>query len=293
MELTTGRRARRLWGGPGFALAEPGEAGRQRLWGARMLLLAAALASAGCGRVRTLQGRVRAVEDERAREVLRNALWAHGSIYAWAERDAIGAEAVFTEHAPEGDRSRREAWRLDVAAGRLRIDSPGGAIETDGRACAAWTAGRPVTDLVARAEACGYGRAVRDLVAMPFSLLAAGRRIEYAGQEVGPGEARAWDLLRVTYDPDEGRDACDGMVVYVRRGQDQVDAVSMRCADLPWAGAWRVEMDEWRRIEGGPAGGARGPVLAHRWRFYRADAQGRREGPLRYTVRIERVEVIR
>jgi hypothetical protein len=226
--------------------------------------------------------------------VLRDALWAHGSIYAWAERGTVRAEAVFLEHAPEGDRRRREAWRLDAATGRLRIErpaSPGqgpdGAIETDGQACAAWTASRPVTDLVARAEACGYARTVRDLLAMPFSLLAAGRRITYAGQEAGPGEARVWDLVGVTYAADEGRDPGDGMVVHVRRGEGRVDAVTMRSADLPFTGTWRVELDEWRRVEGGPKDGARGLVLARRWRFYRADAQGRRQGPLRYTVQIE------
>ncbi|MFO8012923.1 MAG: hypothetical protein R6X20_06400 [Phycisphaerae bacterium] len=252
-----------------------------------ILLCVALLAAvpAGCSRLDRLSARLDAVRDDRARTLLRDAVWHHGSRYAWAEAGALRAEVTWTAHRPLGDEVRREVWTVDPVTDACRIEVPaeGETIVRDGAGLRLERGGEPVADALARARAAGRVRLATELLTLPASLVGQGRRPVHAGTEVGPGGTRTWDRLMVVYGPGRGGNTGDRMVLFVRDGGRRVDRALVRWSEPPFIGrTMRVDLDLWR-----PAGGLR---ISRRWRFTPADDAGEAAGPVRYTVRIEAIE---
>ena len=253
------------------------------------VLLAAAVAAAvatGCSRLETLSRRLDAIDDPAARRIVRDAIWAHGSKYRWADYAAVRAEVTRTEHRPGGDAATGQVWLLDPVGGRVRIETPARREVTafDGWHLRAFRDGIEATDAAARGRAAGDVRLVSELLAMPLSLARDGRNVEYVGTRTGVGEARTWQRLTVTYEPGSGYSGQDRTVVEVRKGTDRVETVLIRWSQDPLFGRlMRVRMDDWR-----PADGL---LVSRRWRFTPIDESGAAIGPLCRTVRIRRVEV--
>lgn len=248
------------------------------------VLVCLALAGAGCTRLDALHRRLEAIDDGAARTIVRDALWAHGSKYRWAEHGALRAEVTRTVHRPLGDSATDEVWLLDLWSGALRVEVPACRRVTvyDGQAWRVFIDGRQAADLEARAQAAGDARLVAGLLPMPLSLAAPGQRVAFAGTRTGPGEARAWQRLLVTYPAGAG--AGDQAVVEVRQDSHRVEAVLIRWSEPPFVGRpMRVEMDDWR-----PAGGL---LLSRRWRFIPTDDQGAPTGPALYTVRVKQIDL--
>jgi len=274
----------------------PDQGKRPRLppWAAGALAALAALVAvaAGCSRVDLLKSRLDAIEDDAARRIVRDAIWAHGSVYRWAGCRALRADVVRTEHRPLGDTDARETWVADPCTGAFRIESPARreVATFDGLALRIFRDGRETADLEARGRAVGNARLVQELLAMPVSLAAPGCEVSYVGTRVGPGDARTWQCLLVGYGPQTGHSPDDRAVVEIRKGTDRVEAVLVRWSEWPFFGRrMRVEMDDWRPVDG-PA--ADGPVVSRRWRFIPIDESGEPTGPARYTLRLERVETM-
>jgi hypothetical protein len=247
-------------------------------------LLAAAL-PAGCSRLDRLTARLDAVRDDRARTLVRDTLWHHGSRYAWAEAGALRAEVVWTEHRPGGDDVRREIWTVDPITDACRIEVPAAGETVVSGSAGLWVerGGEPVADALARARAAGRVRLATELLTLPVSLVGEGRRLVHAGTEVGPGETRTWDRLMVVYGPGRGGDTGDRMVVAVRQQGGRIDRALVRWSEPPFIGrTMRVDLDLWQ-----PAGDL---IVSRRWRFIPADDAGEAEGPVRYNVRIEEIE---
>lgn len=252
------------------------------------LAAASALAAgaASCSRLDEANTRLGAITSDRARGLVRDCLWRHGSHYRWLEHKNVRCEVERTEHLPEGDRTTQEVWLLDTASDCVRIEKPA---RREVVVVSAWgwrvfAGGKETKDLEARAEAEGDVRLVRELLPMPFSLLRHGLRIDGFGSVTGPAETRTWDRLLVRYGQGSDGSASDRMVVEIRRRTGRVEAVVIRWSEPPFFGRrFRVEMDDWR-----PEGDW---LLAHRWRLFPVDEAGERTGPVRWTVRIRRVEV--
>ncbi len=248
--------------------------------------LAAAVALvflAGCSRLQQANDRLAAIESDRARGLVRDCLWKHGSHYRWVERDSVRLEVERTDRAPGSERTSAEVWTWDIARGGVRIERPaaGEVILTDGLGRGVFVGGKRTADLEVRDEAAGAVRLVRELVAMPFSLLGPGLRIECLDSETGLAGARVWDRLLVRYGRASPAESADSAVVEIRRDTGRVEAVILRWTELPFAGRrWRIEMDDWR-----PEGGL---LVSHRWRFFPADDSGARAGPVRWTFRFVR-----
>ncbi len=280
------RRARRGGcGDPPRKRAEPRRSGGlAALLAAACGVAALAAALAGCTRLGRLEDRLDAVEDDRARRLLRDAVWRHGSRYAWAEAGTLRAEVTWTEHRPLGDRSRRETWRVDPLTGRCRIEAPeaGDLIVYEPPDLTVLGHGEAVTDPLARARAAGRVRLAGDLLPMPVSLLREGRETIYAGDRLGPAETRRWERLMATDKPAAPGLAGNRMVVEMAAGSARVDRVLLTRSEPPFIGRpMRVEMDLWR-----PVGDL---LVARRWRLVPIDAQGRPTGPVRYTLRVEAI----
>jgi len=248
------------------------------LWLAAGLLLAAALG--GCSRRDVLTARLREMPDDYARRVVADAVWAGGSVYTWAERRTLRLDLVRTDHLPGAQAASDEVWLVDLAGGRVRIEKPAArqVITYDGAAWRAFVAGKASADLELRAAAAGDVALARALAPLPFSLLEPGLRIEYVGTRTGPGEARTWDRLLVTY-AGGGYQPGDRTVLEFDRETHRLDAAFISWAEAPFLGGMlRVEMDEWRTVAG--------LALAHRWRLTPVDEAGRPTGPVRYTFRV-------
>jgi len=240
---------------------------------------------AACSRAAVYADRVGAIASDPARAALREALWAHGSLYRWADYRVLRCEVEWSEPRPLATTTRRAVWLLDTERGRLRIEHPAAqeVVLFDGLAWHFAAGGREMSDGAARMHAAGEARVARELVPLPFSLLEAGLEIGYLGHRDGPAEARSWDQLLVAYRDGTGHETADRLVVEIRRETHRVEAVVLQWPELPFADRrYRVELDDWR-----PEGDV---VLAHRFRFYPADASGRRAGDLRLEVRVTRMQ---
>jgi len=203
--------------------------------------------AAGCGRADLVHRRIEAVPDPHAREVLRDCLWAHGSVYRWADQDTVRCEVTRTEHRPLGDVAVEEVWLLEVWTGRLRIERPATreALLCDGHTWRRFVGGRSADDLEARGEAAGLGRAVRELLTMPLGLVLAGGEIQYVGTRPGPAEARTWERLMLTY-PGPRRDRA---VAEIDGRTHRLDALLAAWPQVPFMGRLlRMELDDWRPV---------------------------------------------
>ncbi|MBL7141065.1 MAG: hypothetical protein ISS74_09165 [Planctomycetes bacterium] len=251
-----------------------------------LAVVAAVALAAGCSRLDRLDARIDAIADETARDLVRDAVWEHGSKYAWAEAGPLRADVVWTEHRPAGDLAVRQVWIVDPVAWTCRIETPETgevAVFDDGGGIRLHREGRAVTDPPARARAAGQVRLVTELLAMPASLAGPDREVLYVGNRTGPGEARTWRRLMVTYGRASGAPEGDRMVVEIREGAGRVDRALVRWSELPFAGQpMHVEMEDWR-----PAGGL---LISRLWRFTPVGETGEPVGPLRYTVRVTAVE---
>jgi len=248
-------------------------------------LLALATAVVGCTRTDALNRRLAAIGDPAARAIVRDALWADGSKYRWADHAALRADVTRTVHRPLGDSTTEEVWLVDLWGGRFRVEVPAErrVAAYDGALWHVFADGRVAASLEARAAAAGDARLLTELLPMPLSLTAPGQKVSYAGIRTGPGEARTWQRLRITPAPAPGRVADDQTVVEVRQDTHRVEAVLIRWPELPLAGRpMRVEMDDWRPAEG--------LLLSRRWRFFPVDDRGEPTGPALYTVRVKRIE---
>ncbi len=259
---------------------------RRRAVGVFLAVAVVAAAAAGCSRCDTLSRRLDAIEDETARRIVRDAVWAHGSKYRWAECQVLRAEVTRTEHRPHGDADTHEVWLLDPVGGRFRIERPARREVTvfDGSRLRLFRNGAETTDLAARGRAAGDARLVTELLPMPLSLAREGCDLLYVGTRTGPGEARTWHRLMVTCGPASGYSGDDRTVVEVRKGSDRVETVLIRWSEDPFFGRlMRVRMEDWR-----PADGL---VISRRWRLTPIDEAGVPTGPVLYTIRIRSVEV--
>jgi len=247
---------------------------------------------AGCSRLQQANARLDAIASDQARGLVRDCLWKHGSVPRWVKHETVRCDVERIEHAPGfaqaepgGDRVSREVWVLDTAGGRVRIEQPDAdrVIVAGGPGGSLFVGGKRAGDLESRDEAVGLAREVRELLAMPFSLLEPGIDIEYLGSETGPAEARVWDRLLVRYGRGSGASSNDRAVVEIRHETSRVEAVIIRWSELPFLGRrYRVQMDDWRPEED--------LLVSHRWRFFPADDAGQAAGPPRWTVRVKRWE---
>jgi len=248
-------------------------------WAAAVLAVLVALG--GCARKDAMLSRLRAIDDNRAREVVSDALWGGGSMFAWAGHQTLRLEIAWTDHAPPDGRTHNEVWWLDTVGGRLRIESPEAreVAVFDGLTWRVLVDGRETDDLVRRAEAAGRGMMLRQLATLPFSLLDPDAKIMYVGTRTVPAEAKAWNRLFVTYAGGAFYEPGDRLVVEVNCDTRRIDTVGLCWAETPFLGGdWRVDMDEWF-----PAGDL---VLSRRWRFTPVNQAGDATGPMRWTVRV-------
>jgi len=239
---------------------------------------------AGCSRSDHLRARLDAVRDDRARPLLRDMVWHHGSAYAWADAGALRAVVTWTDHRPAGDRSHREVWTVDPVtdACRLQIPAEGEVITRGDFGLRVERSGQAVTDALVRSRAAGRVRLATELLTLPVGLLGQGRRVVHAGTAVGPGGTRTWDRLMVVYGPGRGGDTGDRMVLFVRAGGRRIDRAVVRWSEVPFVGRpMRVDLDLWQ-----PAGD---PTVSRRWRLTPADDAGKAAGPVRCTVRIDEI----
>lgn len=256
---------------------------RQCFW---TLAVLAMLAAAGCGRLAQVNSRLDAITDDRARTDLRDCLWAAGSKYAWVGHDTLRCQVTRTEHTPAGDRQTEEVWLLDIWGGRVRMERPPATPEAppevavfDGNQWRVFVGGQPSDDPRKRAEAKGWGRAVLELLPLPLSLLGPSRGIEYVGTVVGPGEARSWDRLLVTYRDRPRVNRSDRLVVEIDRATRRIDAVLLQWSEAPFDGRqFRVDLDMWLPVKD--------LLVTQRWRFTPIDDQGTPTGKPCYTVGI-------
>ncbi len=243
------------------------------------------LAGTACSRLDRASSRIDRIASDQARGLVRDCLWKHGSVPRWVEHRTVRCEVERIEHAPGGDRVSREVWVLDTAGGRVRIEQPDAdrVIVANDLGVGLFVGGKRAGDLDSRDEAVGLAREVRELLAMPFSLLDPGLEIEYLGSETGPAEARVWDRLLVSYGRGSGASSSDRAVVEIRRETSRVEAVVIRWSELPFLGRrYRVQMDDWRPEED--------LLVSHRWRFFPTDEAGQAAGPPCWTVRVKRWE---
>jgi len=249
------------------------------------LLVAVAAVVAGCSRQEVLLDRLRGLPDETAGRVLRDALWADGSVYRWARHTTLRSQVTRTEHHPLGDVVTQEVWTLDLVGGRLRIEKPdAGQVTTfDGLAWHVFVGGKESGDLELRADAAGDALLARQVMPMPFSLLDPGLAIEHVGTRTGPGETRSWDNLWVTLGPGTPWESGDRMLLEFNRQTHRVDAVLACWWESPFLGGrWRVDMDLWW-----PTGNV---TLSRRWRLTPIDDAGVAAGPVRWTFQVTGAE---
>jgi len=245
-------------------------------------LLAAALA--GCTRAHCLTYRLDDVRDDRARTLLRDAVWAHGSKYAWAEAGVLRAEVTWAEHHPVDGRTRREVWAVDPVTGGCRIEIPATdeVMTRDLRGLRVTRGGKAVCEAHARALAAGRVRLATELLPLPVSLPGKGRAVTCAGDRIGPAEARRWQRLAVAYGPGSGMTPGDRTVVELAAGSNRVARAILWWSDLPLASRPTcVEMDVWQ-----PVGDL---LVSRRWRFRPANEAGEPIGPVRATLRIDAI----
>ena len=262
-----------------------GRAGPAVAHGVAIGLLIATLAAGGCSRLSIVDGRLGAIADEQARTVLLDALWAHGSTYRWVEHSNLRAEVAWIEHSPLGDRTTEMVWLFDPWGDRVRVERlPERTVAlATGRGLEVFADGKETADPVLRARAAGDVRIVRQLAPMPFSLTEDGVSVAWAGTRTGPGEARVWQRLRVTWRGagDFGQE--DRTVVEIRKDTRRVAGVDIQWPEFPLADRpMRVEMVEWWE--------ASGLALSRLWRFVPLDESGKVAGPPMYTVRVKRLE---
>jgi len=245
-------------------------------------LLAAAVA--GCSRADRLDARLDAIRDDRARRLIRDTIWHHGSKYDWAGAGTLRAEVTWTDHLPGGDRMQREVWTVDPVTDDCRIVVPDESetVVRDSLGLRVERGGERVADALARARAAGRVRLTTELLTLPVSLVGDGRHLVHAGTEVGPGGTRRWDRLMVVYDAGRGGERGDRMVVAVRGGGRCIDRALVRWSELPFIGrTMRVDLDLWLPVDG--------LRVSRRWRLTPADDAGEPAGPVRYTVRIDAI----
>jgi hypothetical protein len=233
-------------------------------WAVAVALVAAA--GAGCARVDVLAGRLADMPDA-VRQPLGDCLWEHGSFYAWARHDTLRLEITRTEHNPAGDRVSREVWRLSPADGHFRIDKPDlrQVIAADGLGFRVLVDGRETSDLELRADAAADALLIRQVMPLPFSLLAPGLTIQHLKVRTGPAEAKTWDQLLVTGLADGAK--ADRMIVEIDRATHRLEAVVLAWQESPFLGrSYRMTMDEWWPVDG--------LRLSHRWRLAAVDDSG-------------------
>jgi len=260
---------------------------RHRLHRMLATALAVAALTAGCSRLDRLDARIDAIADDTARNLVRDVLWEDGSKYAWADAGPLRADVVWTEHRPAGELAIRQVWTVDPVAWTCRVETPGTdeVAVFDGAGLRLRRGGRVVTDPLARARAAGQVRMATELLIMPASLAGPDREVLYVGQRTGPGEARAWRRVMVTYGRSAAAPEGDRMVVEIREGAHRVDRVLARWSELPFAGRpMRIDMGDWR-----PVGDL---VVSRLWRFTPVGETGEAIGPVRYTVRVVEVEAL-
>jgi hypothetical protein len=246
-------------------------------------ILALALAG-GCARRDVLTGRLRGMPDDHARRVLSDSIWACGDIYRWAGHTSLRLEVERLDQTPGAEQRSDEVWTVDLAGGRVRIEKPAArqVAVYDGASWRLFIQGEETRDLEARAWAAGDVAVVRGLATLPFGLLDATARIMYVGTRTGPGEARVWDRLLVTYAPGSGFEPGDRTLLEFNKQSRRVDRAFITWSEAPFlGGTYRVEMDEWWTL---------GQLaLAHRLRFVPVDDKGVPTGPVRWTVEVRSV----
>jgi hypothetical protein len=268
-----------------------------QLWVAGAVLLAAA---GGCSRLSTLESRVATIGDPEARLLIQNALWVGGSKYAWTKHDTMRAEVTWTEHTPQGDVSTDEVWLVGLWDGTVRIEMPAPGLPSRERELAGAAARREVTvfdgakwrtyvagiesaDPAAKSRARLAARLARELLIMPFAMTGPGLRIQYVGTREGPGEAKVWERLLVTYASEAGHPAGDRMVVEILKATRQVDSVTLQWHEYPLSGRLlRVDLKLWQAADG--------ISTSRLWQVRPVDDQGRVTGDEWFTIRVNRVE---
>jgi hypothetical protein len=247
------------------------------------IILAAAVvatAGSGCGRVEVLTSRLADMPDT-ARRPLSDCLWQSGSVYRFAAHYNLRCEITRTDHGPGEPTARREVWLVDLVGGRFRIDRPdlGQVVAFDGTLWRVFVQGRQTDDLDALADAGGDGMIARQILPLPFSLLDGGLALRFAGERVGPLEARRWIRLLVDYGGAPGYNPADRMLVEIDKAARRVDAAVITWQESPFfGGTWRVTLDEWLPVDG--------LLVAHRWRMGLANESGAAEGAVRRTYEV-------
>jgi hypothetical protein len=240
----------------------------------------AATACTGCGRVDVLTSRLSNVPDA-SRRPLSDCLWQSGSVYRWASHRTLRCEITRTDHEAGADVVSREVWLLDTVGGRVRIEKPDlrQVVTYDGSAWRVFVDGRETPDLELRANAGGEAMIARQILPMPFGLLDEGLGFEFAGERIGPAEARTWIRLRATYAGATGCDPADRTLIEINKRSRLVDAAVLTWQESPFLGStWRVALDVWQPVDG--------VLIAHRWRFTPADETGAADGRVRWTFEV-------
>jgi len=243
-------------------------------------ILVSALA-AGCARRDVLTGRLREMPDEAARRVLSDSIWACGDIYRWADHASLRLEVTRIDNTSGAERSGDEVWTLDLVGGRVRIEKPVArqVIVYDGASWRVFIQGKETQDQECRAEAAGDVAIARGLATLPFGLLDAPAKIMYVGTRTGPGEARVWGRLLVTYLPGSGFEPGDRTLVEFNKQSRRVDSALITWSEAPFlGGTYCVRMDEWWTFGH--------LALAHRLRFVPVNDKGAPTGPVYWTLEV-------
>jgi hypothetical protein len=237
-------------------------------------------AGAGCNRVETLTSRLADMPDT-ARRPLSDCLWQSGSIYKFADHQNLRCEITRTTHLPGGPAVSREVWTVDMASGRFRIDRPdfGQVVTFDGTSWRVFVGGKASDNLDLLADAGGDGMIARQIMLLPFSLLDRGLAAQFAGERLGPYEARKWIRLIVNYAGAPGYNPTDRMLLEIDKATRRASAAVVTWQESPYFGStWRITLDDWRPVDG--------LLLAHRWRMYLANESGEAEGAVRRTYEV-------
>ena len=246
------------------------------------LLASAMVISTGCSPAQNIINRTASLPED-IQPVIRDAIWAHGSPYVWAEKKNLVMETRWSDYR-HGFKpiENRKVYCIDLASRRMRIDdlTTQTTAMYDGIQWRVFFRGREMKKpsqitsqtvgyLFMFEHAAGEMRIIRSFFRMPYSLLDDGVKLKGLGQVRTPSGGNTWQVVRVKFDLNKtGYLPDDKLFVYFDPISDRVDRVMVTLFDVPFHGIphWG-EWSDYRRVDNGP-------IMPHVLDFRMTDSGG-------------------
>ena len=246
------------------------------------LLASAIIVTGGCTRAENIIQRTAALPGD-LEPVIRDAIWAHGSPYVWAEKRNLVMETHWSDYR-HGFKpiENRKVYCIDLTSRRMRIDdlTTQTTAMYDGTTWRVFFRGREMKKptrmsretvgyLFMFERAAGEMRIIRSFFCMPYCLLDDGVKLKGLGQVRTPSGGNKWNVVRVKFDLETtGYLPHDKLYVYFDPVSDRVDRVMVTLFDVPFHGIphWG-EWSDYRRV-------GDGPIMPHVLDFRMTDSGG-------------------